>query len=66
VVFVLVLVSHPLAGLLSQLPHPLEHALNVQVPVAQEADAFGKKHGTLQPPQLVNDVVLVSLLSQLA
>jgi hypothetical protein len=70
VTLALVLVSHPLAGLLSQLPQPVLQAPRVQTPVEHDSAAFGRSHSTPHPPQSVNDLSEVSqpfaaLLSQL-
>lgn len=45
-------VSQPFAGSPSQLPQPALHVPSVHVPVAQDSLAFGRLHGTPQPPQL--------------
>jgi hypothetical protein len=56
---VLVFVSQPFAGLLSQLPKPALHVPSVQVPATQLSDAFARLQATPHPPQ--SDRVLMFL-----
>jgi hypothetical protein len=57
---VFVLVSQPLAVLLSQSPHPAEQAPNLQEPVSHVAVALGKEHGVPHAPQFATVLRLVS------
>jgi hypothetical protein len=54
-------VSHPLASLLSQLPHPGLHEKILHAPVEHVAVAFTRVHGVAQAPQSSR---LVSCVSQ--
>lgn len=55
-VFVVRAVSHPLTGLPSQFPHPIEHVPMPHVPAAQDGLEFGKLH-TL--PHAAHDVAVI-------
>jgi hypothetical protein len=56
----LVFVSHPLDGLLSQLPQPVLQVVSEQTPVAHDSLAFGRSHSVPQPPQSVRVLSEVS------
>jgi hypothetical protein len=58
--FVFVFVSHPVDGLLSQLPNPEVHAPSVHAPPGQVSAALARLHATLQSPQSVSVAVLRS------
>jgi len=55
-----VFVSHPVEGLLSQLPKPALHAPSVHAPPGQVSVAFARLQLTLQSPQSVSVAVLRS------
>jgi hypothetical protein len=69
--FVRVSTSHPLAGLLSQLPKPAVQLATVHVPLAQLSLALGRLHARPHAPQWAAVVAravsqpLAGLLSQL-